>query len=86
MGLSQSHEAEDVQLIFVARKETAGFKVKRELTVTAKSTDTLANVLDNFNQYRGPSTQIRELIDADTEKSVPLATLVTNTPHRLYIN
>ena len=42
-------------------KTYAGFYSGESLTLTAKSTDTIATVMVNFNAYRSPDQQITQL-------------------------
>ena len=55
----------------------AGFHSGKSLTIQAKVGETIHTVLDRFNTYRGPNTQIHTLWLPNGTK-VPFSTILTS--------
>lgn len=73
----------EIQVVLVARQPAPGFKHKKELTVIAHGGETYGDLLERFNTFRAPESQIRQFLDMSGEPISPTAT-ITHT--RVYIN
>jgi hypothetical protein len=57
-------------------KTLVGFTSGKPLKLTAKSGETVQIVMDRFNTYRGPESQIRTLL-TESGEGLPFSTVIT---------
>lgn len=62
MGVTSS-KPQNIQIVLIAKKPTVGFKHTGRLTVTATKGETIGDLLERFNAFRGPNSQISGLYD-----------------------
>lgn len=78
-----NHVSKSIEIILVARQPVPGFKHKKELSVTAYEGETYGDLLERFNTFRGPESQIKHFLDMSGE---PISSTATITHTRVYIN
>jgi hypothetical protein len=77
-------KTEDVELVFTARKPIPGFKKTAELKVIAHGGETYGDVLERFNTFRGPDSQIPRLLN-EAGDSIDLQDRVVANRH-VFVN
>jgi hypothetical protein len=63
-----------------AQTIVAGFKSGTSLKIAADATgQTIGQILDKLNKYRGPDQQIRRVWDSTTDREIPASEVVKGT-------
>lgn len=79
-----SFNSKPIQIILVARHPVPGFKHRKELPIIAQKNETFGDLLERFNTFRGPDSQINNFFDMNEQVIQP--DTIINTSIRVYIN